>query len=128
GRDPRDPPRRRAHARRWRVSQPPDLKALLAKAQEMQGKLGQLQQDLARRSVEASAGGGMVTARVSGELRVLEIRIEPAVFEGGDQAMAQDLIAAAVNAALQKAQAMVQTEMQKASGVMGNVFGGANGT
>lgn len=101
------------------MSEPPDLQALLGKAQELQGKLGQLQQELAARSVEASSGGGMVTARVSGALRVLEVRIEPAVFEGGDRAMAQDLIAAAINAALTKAQAMVQSEMQQASGLGG---------
>ena len=109
------------------MSQPPDLQALLAKAQEMQGKLGQIQQELSRRSVEASAGGGMVTAVVSGEMRVLEIRIEPKVYEGGDRAMVQDLVAAAVNAALQRAHEMVQSEMQKASGLAGlgaNLFGG----
>ena len=89
------------------MSGTPDLQEILAKAQEMQGKLGELQRELAARRVEASAGGGMVTAVVSGELRVLEVRMEPIVFEGGDQAMAQDLIAAAVNAALQKAQAMI---------------------
>ena len=108
------------------MSRPPDLQALLAKAQEMQAELGQLHQELARRTVEASSGGGMVTAVVTGELRVVEVRIEPAVFEGRDRQMAQDLIAAALNAALQKAQSMVQSEMQKASslaGLRGNLFG-----
>ena len=112
------------------MSEPPDLQALLGKAQELQGKLGQLQQELAARSVEASSGGGMVTAVVSGALRVVEVRIEPAVFEGGDREMAQDLIAAAVNAAMAKAQAMVQDEMQRASGLAGlgaNLFGGKPG-
>lgn len=106
------------------MSGPPDLQELLARAQEMQGKLGELQRELATRRVEASSGGGMVTACVSGELRVVALRIEPAVFEGGDRAMAEDLIAAAVNAALQKAQEMVQTEMQRASGL--GALGGAN--
>lgn len=112
------------------MSQPPDLQALLTQAQELQGKLGQLQQELALRRIEASSGGGMVTAVVTGALRVVEIRIEPAVFEGGDRAMAQDLIAAAVNAALEKAQAMVQSEMQKASSLGGlgaNLFPGGRG-
>ena len=112
------------------MSGPPDLQALLAKAQEMQAELGQLHQELARRTVEASSGGGMVTAVVTGELRVVEVRIEPAVFEGGDRRMAQDLIAAALNAALQKAQAMVQSEMERASGLAGfgaRLFGGGAG-
>lgn len=93
----------------------PDLNDLLAKAQEAQSKLASLQQELARRSVEGSAGGGMVTARASGDLRVLEIRIEPSLFETGDRPMIEDLTAAAVNAALAAAQRMVQEELQRAS-------------
>jgi DNA-binding YbaB/EbfC family protein len=93
----------------------PDLGALFAKAQEAQAKLADLQRDLARRRVEGSAGAGMVTVVATGELRVLEIRIEPSLIEGGDQAMLQDLTAAAVNAALTNAQRMVQEELQRAS-------------
>jgi DNA-binding YbaB/EbfC family protein len=99
----------------------PDLPSLLAKAQEMQTKLAEVQRDLARRRVEASSGGGMVTAVATGDLRILEIRMEPSLVEGGDLAMLQDLTAAAVNAALAKAQQMVQEEMQRAAG--GGLFG-----
>ena len=56
----------------------PDLSELMAKAQEMQSRLAEVQRELARRRVEGSAGGGMVTAVASGELRIIEIRIEPA--------------------------------------------------
>jgi hypothetical protein len=93
----------------------PNLNELLAKAQEAQTKLASLQQELARRSVEAAAGGGMVVAKASGELRILEIRIEPTLLETGDREMIQDLTAAAVNAALASAQRMVQEEFQRAS-------------
>jgi DNA-binding YbaB/EbfC family protein len=96
------------------VSQP-DLAELMAKAQEVQAKLVQVQADLARRRVEGSAGGGMVTAVATGGLRILEIRIEPALWESGDRAMIQDLTAAAVNAAFTSAQKMIQEEMQRAS-------------
>jgi nucleoid-associated protein EbfC len=106
------------------VSQP-DLSALLARAQEMQQRLAQVQRDLARRRVEASAGGGMVTAVVTGELRVLEIRIEPSLVEGGDRALLQDLVAAAVNAALEQARRMVEEEMQRAAG--GSLWGALGG-
>jgi nucleoid-associated protein EbfC len=106
------------------VSQP-DLSALLARAQEMQQRLAQVQRDLARRRVEASAGGGMVTAVVTGELRVLEIRIEPSLVEGGDRALLQDLVAAAVNAALEQARRMVEEEMQRAAG--GSLLGALGG-
>jgi hypothetical protein len=107
------------------VSQP-DLGALLARAQEVQERLVRLQRDLARRTVEASAGGGMVTAVASGELRVVELRIEPELATSGDRAMLQDLVAAAVNAALARAQQMVQEEMQRAAG--GNLLATLGGT
>ncbi len=95
----------------------PDLSQLFAKAQEMQSRLAKVQQELARRTVEASAGGGMVTVVASGELRIIEVRIEPGLIESGDRAMLQDLVAAAANAALANAQKMVQEEMQRVAGV-----------
>ncbi|HKJ25855.1 MAG TPA: YbaB/EbfC family nucleoid-associated protein [Myxococcota bacterium] len=97
----------------------PDWNDLVKKAQEMQTRMAQVQQDLARRSVEGSSGGGMVTAVATGELRIREIRIEPTLFDDGDRAMIQDLVAAAVNAALAAAQKMVQEELQRAAGAGG---------
>lgn len=98
---------------------PPDIKDLLSKAQEMQGRLAELQRELAAKRFEGSAGGGMVTAVVSGELRVLEIQIEPGLVAGGDRDMIQDLCAAAVNAALTNAQQGAQEEMQRLTGTLG---------
>lgn len=103
----------------------PDLSALLARAQQMQEQLAQVQRELARRSVEASAGGGMVTAVATGELRILEIRIEPDLVARGDGALLQDLVAAAVNAALDEARRMVEQEMQRAAG--GSLLGALGG-
>lgn len=94
---------------------PADLSELMSKAREAQTKLAELQRELAMRRVEGSAGGGMVTVVASGALRILEVRIEPSLLETGDRAMLQDLTAAAVNAALARAQQMVQEELQKAS-------------
>jgi DNA-binding YbaB/EbfC family protein len=102
----------------------PDLGAFMRRAQEMQGKLAALQRELARRSVQGTAGAGLVTATVSGELRVLSIEIDPKLLAEGDRALLQDLTAAAVNAALQNAQRMVQEEMQRAAGVLGQLGGG----
>ena len=93
----------------------PDMNDLLAKAQQAQAKLANLQQSLARRSVEGTSGGGMVTVKATGELRILEIRIEPSLLASEDQGMIEDLTAAAVNAALANAQKMVQEEFQRAS-------------
>ncbi len=93
-----------------------DLDQLLARAKEMQTRLAEVQRDLAQRRVEGSAGGGMVTAVATGQLRIAEVRIEPNLVAGGDLAMLQDLIAAAVNSALTRAQQLVQDEVQKLSG------------
>ena len=93
----------------------PDLGELVAKAKQVQERLAEVQRDLARRRVEGSAGGGMVSAVATGELRVLEVRIEPELLASGDREMLQDLVAAAVNAALGNAQRMIQEEMQRAS-------------
>jgi DNA-binding YbaB/EbfC family protein len=101
-----------------------DLGRLLEKAREAQLRLQALQKDLARRRVEGSAGGGMVRAVASGELRILELHIEPSLLASGDLAMLQDLTAAAVNAALANAQRMIQEEMQRASAGLGLPLGG----
>ena len=93
----------------------PDLQALMQKAQEAQSRLKSLQRELATRRFDGSAGGGMVSAVVSGELRVLEVRVEPELLASGDRDMLQDLTAAAVNAALTNAQRVIQEEMQRAS-------------
>ncbi len=97
----------------------PDLRQLMEQAQAMQARLASAQRELARRRVEASAGGGMVTAVATGDLRIAEIRIEPGVYDGGDRSLLQDLVTAAVNAALSRAQQMVQEELQRLALVPG---------
>jgi nucleoid-associated protein EbfC len=94
----------------------PELGELLRRAQEMQERLAALQRDLARRTVQASAGGGLVVVTATGELRILSIAIDPQLLAGNDRELLQDLVAAAVNAALTDAQRMVQEEMQRAAG------------
>ena len=89
------------------------MQQMMQKAQEMQSKMGELQAELAARRFEASAGGGMVTAAVSGGLRVLSVENEPGLIADNDRGMIQDLTAAAVNAALTKAQEAVAAEMAK---------------
>lgn len=96
----------------------PDLSALLAKAKQMQVRLAEVQRDLAQRRIEGAAGGGMVTVVVTGDLRILEIRIEPSLVAAGDREMIQDLTAAAVNAALANAQRVVQEELQREQGAL----------
>ena len=93
------------------------MNEMLKQAQRVQQKMADLQRELHRR-YEATSGGGMATAVVSGQLRVLELRVEPSLIEGGDREMIQDLAASAVNAALEKAQAGVQQELQQLQGAM----------
>ena len=92
---------------------PNDMQEMMQRAQEMQSRMGDLQRELAARHFDASAGGGMVEATVSGGLRVISIKIEPSLVTADDQAMLQDLIAAAVNAALGKAQESVGQELAR---------------
>jgi DNA-binding YbaB/EbfC family protein len=87
------------------------MQEMMQRAQQMQTKMGDLQKELAARRFEASSGGGMVAATVSGGLRVLSIEIEPSLMQGDDRSMLQDLVAAAINAALGKAQESVAQEM-----------------
>ena len=91
----------------------PDMGNLLKQAQQFQTKIAKLQEELEDRTVEASAGGGMVTVVVSGRQEIVSIKIEPEVISSDDQEMLQDLILAAVNDGLSKAKEMVNEEMGK---------------
>jgi len=89
---------------------------LMKQAQEMQAKMAKIQEELAQREVEASSGGGMVTVRMNGQQEVLAVRINPEVFEEGDQEMLEDLIMAAVNEARRQSLELVKGEMAKLTG------------
>lgn len=89
---------------------------ILKQAQALQSKLAELQSEAERKSVEASAGGGMVTVTVNGKLQILSLRIEPQVFAGGDREMLEDLVTAAVNEAIRKAQQMMAEAMSRVTG------------
>jgi DNA-binding YbaB/EbfC family protein len=112
------------------MSGPPDMGEMMKQAQQMQERVGKLQQDLAMQRFEASSGGGMVTAVVTGQLRVLEIKFESTLISETDRDMLQDLTAAAVNAALEKAQRGAQQALQQLQagftlpGMGGNPSGG----
>ncbi len=94
----------------------PDLGGLMQAAQHMQEELQKTQRELESKRVEATAGGGMVTAVVSGRLDVVSLKIDAAVVDPKDVGMLQDLVVAAVNQALQKAKAMAQGELAKVTG------------
>ncbi len=89
---------------------------MIKQAQKMQARLAKIQEEMAEKTVEASAGGGMVTVTVNGRQEVLSIRIEKEVVDPDDVEMLQDLVVAAVNEALKKAQEMMAEEMAKITG------------
>ncbi|MFQ5665370.1 MAG: YbaB/EbfC family nucleoid-associated protein [Candidatus Binatia bacterium] len=89
---------------------------IVKQAQELQERIGKIQEETAARTVEASAGGGMVTAVVSGRLQVVALRIDPEVARGGDTEMLQDLVMAAVNQGIHAAQEMMADAMKKVTG------------
>ncbi len=88
----------------------------LQQVKALQEKMARMQQELALKTVEGSAGGGMVTAVVSGKQEIVSIRIEPQVVDPEDIEMLQDLIVAAINDGLRKAQEMASSEMGKLAG------------
>ncbi|MFW5837641.1 MAG: YbaB/EbfC family nucleoid-associated protein [Desulfovibrionaceae bacterium] len=91
---------------------------MMRQAQMMQKKIAKMQEELKTREVEASAGGGMVTVKANGSQEVLEVKIDPKIFEGGDAEMLQDLVLAATNEALRQAKDMMEKEMGQITGGM----------
>jgi hypothetical protein len=90
--------------------------SIMKQAQKIQSEIARVQQELSRKTVEASAGGGMVTAVANGKQEIISVKIEPEVVTSGDIEMIQDLVLAAVNEALKKSQEMVAEEMRKITG------------
>ena len=99
------------------MSRTPGLGDIMKQAQELQERLSKVQEEASTRTVDASAGGGMVKVTVNGRLELVRLQIEPQVISGGDAEMLQDLILVAVNEATRK------LDEQLASN-MGNLTGG----
>ena len=91
---------------------------MLKQAQKMQAKMMKMQEELGEKTVESAAGGGMVKVVANGRQQVLSIEIEKEVVDPDDVEMLQDLVLAAVNDALAKAQEMMSAEMNKITGGM----------
>jgi DNA-binding YbaB/EbfC family protein len=88
-----------------------DLTAMMRQLQALQEKFSQLQNEAASKTVEASAGGGMVKVVADGSQRIRSIEIDPALLAGNDRALIQDRVVAAVNDALARAQELVASAM-----------------
>ncbi len=93
-----------------------DLTKLLQQAQQMQGKLQQMQDELQNKTVTATSGGGMITVVADGKGQIRKLQIDPAVVVPSDTEMLEDLILVAVNEAQKKAADLAQEEMRKLTG------------
>ncbi|MDD5100137.1 MAG: YbaB/EbfC family nucleoid-associated protein [Syntrophales bacterium] len=89
---------------------------MMKQAKKMQERMAQLQDELAEKRVDATAGGGMVSVTVNGKFEVLSLKIEKEVVNPNDVEMLQDLVVAAVNEGIRKAQEMAAAEMGKITG------------
>jgi DNA-binding YbaB/EbfC family protein len=89
---------------------------MMKQAQKLQTQMLRLQEEMAGKTVEATAGGGMIKVVANGRQQILSIQIEKEVVDPDDVEMLQDLVVAAVNDALQKSQEMVSAEMSKLTG------------
>ena len=96
-----------------------DIKAMMAKAQELQKKMEAVQEELAGKHVEFNAGAGMVTAIVNGKHELIELKIADEAISTENIDMLKDLIVAAVNGAMIKANDLIQSEMQKVTSDLG---------
>lgn len=95
-----------------------NMNNMMKQVQKMQQDMAKLQEELEEREVEATAGGGAVKVVATGKKNILSIKIDPEVIDEDDIEMLEDLVLAAVNEAIVKAEEMVNSEMGKITGGM----------
>jgi DNA-binding YbaB/EbfC family protein len=100
-----------------------NIQNLMKQAQKMQKDMEKTQEELANKTVEASSGGGAVVIVANGKKEILSITIKPEVVDPEDTEMLQDIILAAVNEALRKADDLTNSEMSKITGGLGGLGG-----
>jgi DNA-binding YbaB/EbfC family protein len=97
-----------------------DMNKMLQQVQQMQEQMTKAQEELAHETVEASAGGGMVTVKATGALQITEIKIASDAIDPDDPEMLADMVLAAVNEALRSAQGLMESRL---GGMMGGLGG-----
>jgi nucleoid-associated protein EbfC len=96
-----------------------DINKLMQQAQQMQQEMAKAQEQLASETVEASAGGGLVTVRATGNGDIVAIKIDPKAIDPDDAELLEDLVLAAVNEALRSAQSLAQSKLGAMTGGLG---------
>ncbi len=97
----------------------PGLGDIMKQAQKMKAEMERIQAEVAGKTVEGSAGGGMVTVLANGKGELLSTRIDPEVLRSEDREMLQDLVTAAANDALRKARELLSQEVARLAGGLG---------
>ena len=105
------------------MAKQPNLNQMMRQVQQMQAEMIKAQEELKNEVVEASAGGGMVTVKISGELELKELTIDPGAVDPNDVEMLQDMVQAAVNEAIRSAQELAASKMGAATGGLGGPGG-----
>ncbi len=90
-----------------------NMQGMMKKMQKLQAEMAKLQEDLKSRTIEASAGGGVVTVVANGKKELVSVKIDPSAVDPEDVDMLQDLLLAAVNEAMRKVDEMSEREMSK---------------
>jgi DNA-binding YbaB/EbfC family protein len=101
----------------------PNMNDMMRQVQKMQQDMEKAQSELKHESVEASAGGGMVTVKVSGELEILDLKIDPDAVDPEDVELLQDMVQAAVSEAMRSAQELAANKMGAVTGGPGGAGG-----
>jgi len=96
-----------------------DLNKMMKQVQKMQADMVEAQEALKDETVEASAGGGMVKVKMTGDLKLTELKIDPEAIDPEDAEVLEDMVTAAVNEALRAAQDLAQSKLGGATGGMG---------
>ena len=99
----------------------PNMNQMMRQVQQMQEEMAKAQESLKHETVEASAGGGMVTVKVSGELEILELKIDPDAVDPEDVELLQDMVQAALNEALRAAQELAANKLGAVTGGLGGL-------
>lgn len=105
------------------MNRQPDMRQIMKQAQQMQEQLAKTQAELAERRFEGSAGGGMVTAVVTGGPELVEVKISPEVVDPEDIEMLEDLVIAAVRQAMDEAVSTTNEELGGLTGGLGGLLG-----
>ena len=100
------------------MPQPPNMQQMMRQVQQMQQDMMKAQEELKHEEVEASAGGGMVTVRITGDLQIKAVTIDPDAIDPEDPELLQDMVLAATNEALRAAQELQQSKLGGLTGGM----------